>query len=59
MKKHIHVLERAGLLTTEKIGRIRTCRLGPSRLETEAEWIGAYRRMLEARFDSLRSRWRT
>lgn|SRR5215217_2084113 len=53
MKKHIGVLEQAGLVTTEKIGRVRTCRLGTSRLEQEAEWIDQYRRLWDARFDEL------
>jgi DNA-binding transcriptional ArsR family regulator len=53
MKKHISVLEQAGLVTTEKIGRVRTCRLGSSRLEQEAEWIEQYRRLWDARFDRL------
>lgn len=53
MKKHISVLEQAGLVTTEKIGRVRTCRLGISRLEQEAEWIEGYRRLWDARFDQL------
>jgi DNA-binding transcriptional ArsR family regulator len=53
MKKHISVLEQAGLVTTEKIGRVRTCRLGVSRLEQEAEWIERYRRLWAARFDQL------
>lgn len=53
MKKHITVLEQAGLVTTEKIGRVRTCRLGASRLEQEAEWIERYRKLWDARFDAL------
>lgn|SRR5690606_20650911 len=53
MKKHISVLEQAGLVTTEKVGRVRTCRLGTSRLEQEAEWIEHYRRLWDARFDRL------
>lgn len=53
MKKHISVLEQAGLVTTEKIGRVRTCRLGISRLEQEAEWIERYRQLWDARFDRL------
>lgn len=53
MKKHIRVLEQAGLVTTEKIGRVRTCRLGASRLEQEAEWIERYRQLWDARFDRL------
>jgi DNA-binding transcriptional ArsR family regulator len=53
MKKHVLVLEGAGLVTTAKEGRVRTCRLGPRRLEEEAAWIASYRRMLEERLDSL------
>ena len=53
MKKHISVLEQAGLVTTEKIGRVRTCRLGLSRLEQETEWIERYRQLWDARFDRL------
>ena len=53
MKKHVSVLERAGLVATEKVGRIRTCRLGSSRLEQEAEWIESYRQLWAARFDEL------
>ena len=53
MKKHIGVLEQAGLVTTEKVGRVRTCRLGSSRLEEEAAWIDARRQIWNARFDAL------
>jgi len=53
MKKHVAILEEAGLVTTEKIGRVRQCRLGPRRLDDEAMWITQYRRMLEARLDRL------
>jgi DNA-binding transcriptional ArsR family regulator len=53
MKKHISVLEQAGLVTTEKVGRVRTCRLGVSRLEQEAAWIERYRQLWDARFDEL------
>jgi DNA-binding transcriptional ArsR family regulator len=53
MKKHVGVLERAGLVTTQKIGRVRTCRLGRRRLEEEAAWIDAHRRLWDARFDAL------
>lgn len=53
MKKHVGVLEQAGLVTTEKIGRVRTCRLGLSRLQEEAEWIEQYRQLWDARFDEL------
>ena len=53
MKKHVGVLEQAGLVTTEKIGRVRTCRLGRRRLEEEAAWIEKYRQLWDARFDEL------
>ena len=53
MKKHIGVLEEAGLVATEKVGRVRTCRLGPRRLAEETAWIEAYRQMWAARFDEL------
>ncbi len=46
MKKHVGVLEQAGLVTTEKVGRVRTCRLGPRRLDEETAWIEWYRRAL-------------
>jgi DNA-binding transcriptional ArsR family regulator len=53
MKKHIGVLEQAGLVTTEKVGRVRTCRIGPRRLEEETAWIERYRQLWDARFDEL------
>jgi DNA-binding transcriptional ArsR family regulator len=53
MKKHVGVLERAGLVTTQKVGRVRTCRLGLSRLAGESAWIEDYRRLWAARFDAL------
>jgi DNA-binding transcriptional ArsR family regulator len=53
MKKHVQILEGAGLVTTEKVGRIRHCRLGPRRLEDETAWIEQYRQMLERRLDRL------
>lgn len=53
MKKHVGVLEAAGLVTTEKIGRVRTCRLGPCRLEDELAWITGYRQVWDARFQAL------
>ncbi len=53
MKKHVGVLEEAGLVTTQKVGRVRTCKLGPRRLEEEAAWIERYRRLWDARFDEL------
>ncbi len=53
MKKHVGVLEQVGLVTTEKVGRVRTCKLGPRRLENETAWIERYRRLWDARFDEL------
>ncbi|HET7810245.1 MAG TPA: helix-turn-helix domain-containing protein [Steroidobacteraceae bacterium] len=53
MKKHVGILEQAGMVITEKIGRVRTCRLGRCRLEEEAAWIERYRQLWDARFDAL------
>lgn len=53
MKKHVRVLEDAGLVTTEKIGRVRYCRPGPRRLREEVDWITRYQQMLEARYNRL------
>lgn len=53
MKKHVGVLEKAGLVTTEKVGRVRTCRLGPRQLSDEAAWLEKYRELWAARFDEL------
>jgi DNA-binding transcriptional ArsR family regulator len=53
MKKHVGILEDARLVTTEKVGRVRMCRLGPRRLDDETAWIANYRQMLEARMDRL------
>jgi DNA-binding transcriptional ArsR family regulator len=53
LKKHVRILEDAQLVTSEKQGRVRTCRLGPRRLGEEAAWIATYRRMLEERLDHL------
>ena len=53
MKKHVGVLEQAGLVTTEKVGRVRTCKLGPRRLQEEAAWIEEYRQLWSTRFDEL------
>lgn len=53
MKKHVQVLERAGLVVTHKVGRVRTCRLGKRGLTAEAEWIAARRQLFEARFEAL------
>lgn len=53
MKKHVVVLEQAGLVITEKVGRVRTCKLGPRRLEEETAWLERYRKLWDARFDEL------
>ena len=53
MKKHVAVLEQAGLVSTEKVGRVRTCKLGLRGLEEEAAWIEMYRQLWAARFDEL------
>jgi DNA-binding transcriptional ArsR family regulator len=53
MKKHVGVLEQAGLVTTEKVGRVRTCKLGTRRLEEETAWLATYRQRWAARFDEL------
>jgi DNA-binding transcriptional ArsR family regulator len=53
MKKHVGVLEQAGLVTTEKVGRVRTCTLGVRRLEEAAAWIEKYHHLWEARFEAL------
>jgi DNA-binding transcriptional ArsR family regulator len=53
LKKHVSVLEAAGLVTTEKVGRVRTCKLGPRRLDEATKWLTSYRSMLEQRLDHL------
>jgi DNA-binding transcriptional ArsR family regulator len=53
MKKHVQVLEGVGLVTTQKVGRVRQCRVGPRRLDDEAEWLFKYREMMEQRLDRL------
>src|SRR5215467_4040937 len=53
MKKHVGVLEQAGLVSTEKVGRVRTCKLGTRRLEEETVWLESYRQLWDARFDEL------
>jgi len=55
MKKHVGVLEQAGLVATEKVGRVRTCTLGPRRLDEETAWIEQYQRLWDMRFDALES----
>jgi DNA-binding transcriptional ArsR family regulator len=53
MMKHVAVLEQAGLVVTEKVGRTRTCRIGARRLEEAAAWIERYQQLWDARFDAL------
>jgi DNA-binding transcriptional ArsR family regulator len=53
MKKHVGILEQAGLVATEKVGRVRTCKLGPRRLEEETAWMEKYRQLWSERFDEL------
>ena len=53
MKKHVGVLEQTGLVRTEKVGRVRTCKLGPRRLQAETAWLERYRQLWDSRFDEL------
>lgn len=53
MKKHVSVLEGLGLVTTRKVGRVRTCRIGTSRLEDVAAWVEQYQQLWDARFSAL------
>jgi DNA-binding transcriptional ArsR family regulator len=53
MRKHVDVLEQAGFVTTEKVGRVRTCRLGIRSLRAEAAWLDRYHQLWSARFDEL------
>jgi DNA-binding transcriptional ArsR family regulator len=53
IKKHVAILERSSLVTTRKLGRVRTCKLGPRGLDAEAAWIAGYGQMLEARLNRL------
>lgn len=53
MKKHVGILEKTGLVKTEKKGRVRTCRLGPQRLGSETAWLERYREIWDRRFDAL------
>ena len=53
MNKHVGVLERTGLVKTEKVGRVRTCRLGSCRLDSEKAWIERYKETWDSRFDAL------
>jgi DNA-binding transcriptional ArsR family regulator len=51
MTKHVRILEEAGLVTTEKVGRARRCTIGPQRLDDLRAWVESYRRMLDERLD--------
>jgi DNA-binding transcriptional ArsR family regulator len=53
LKKHVRVLEEAGLVSSKKVGRVRHCRLGPKKLENVTKWMCLYREMLEERLDHL------
>ena len=53
MMKHVGVLEQAGLVATKKIGRVRTCQLGPRRLEEETVWLERHRQLWDSRFNAL------
>jgi DNA-binding transcriptional ArsR family regulator len=53
MRKHVGVLEQAGLVVTEKVGRVRTCRIGARRLEEVTAWIDRYHELWDARFGEL------
>ena len=53
MKKHVGILERAGLVRTEKVGRVRTCKLGKRRFEEESAWLERYHQVWDSRFDAL------
>ena len=53
MKKHVGILEQAGLVLTRKVGRVRTCRIGARRLDEAAAWIESYHQLWAARFDEL------
>jgi DNA-binding transcriptional ArsR family regulator len=53
IKKHVSILEEAGLVRTEKVGRVRTCRIGPRRLDDASQWIQTHQQMAEARLDRL------
>ena len=53
MKKHVGVLEQAGLVATKKVGRVRTCKLGPRQLEEETAWLERHRELWASRFEEL------
>jgi DNA-binding transcriptional ArsR family regulator len=51
--KHVRILEEANLVTSEKSGRIRECRLGPEHMDDATRWIEVQRRRWERRLDRL------
>jgi DNA-binding transcriptional ArsR family regulator len=51
--QHLQVLEESGLVQTEKLGRVRTCRIEPAGLSVAAEWIGERRSIWEQGLDRL------
>lgn len=53
MRKHVGVLEQAGLVVTEKVGRVRTCRIGDRRLDDVSAWIERHHQLWDARFGEL------
>jgi DNA-binding transcriptional ArsR family regulator len=53
MRKHVGVLEDAGLVITEKVGRVRNCRIGARRLDEVATWIDTYHQLWDGRFREL------
>ena len=53
MRKHVGVLEEAGLVLTEKVGRVRYCRISPRRLDEVAAWIDTYHQLWDERFNEL------
>lgn len=53
MRKHVGVLEDAGLVVTEKVGRVRYCRIGKRRLDLITTWIDSYHQLWDDRFREL------
>ena len=51
--QHLTVLEKSGLIRSEKVGRVRTCRIEPVAMQTAEQWIAERRATWERRFDRL------
>ncbi len=51
--QHLQLLEKSGLVHTEKVGRVRTCRIEPAGLSAAEQWIADRRSVWERRFDRL------